>query len=297
MTVRGERSRHFGDRAAPDQSLSAATSNLSSDLYFAGVRRAGTVEKLLRQPAPAGPSSAVKELMRGWAAGYNAWLRQHHIKAPACAGASWVRPVSTLDVARRAFALAVLDGQGKVVDGITAAEPPGAGGPARRASPRGAGGRAAVDAVRTLFSQDGSDMGSNAVAFRGSTTVNGRGLLLGNPHYPWSGGRRFWQSQVTIPGELDAAGGPAKTEGKWDPAAGGYDEVITGSSYIQAVGFNGSRCPVARTLLTYSQSSDPSSAHYSDQTELYAAGRMVRERFCAKDIAAAPGLRVLHVRP
>ncbi|MGW7249127.1 hypothetical protein [Streptomyces decoyicus] len=28
----------------------------------------------------------------------------------------------------------------------------------------------------------------------------------------------------------------------------------------------------------------------------YAAGRMVRERFRAKDIAAAPGLRVPHVR-
>ncbi|WP_399200616.1 hypothetical protein [Streptomyces sp. WAC 06725] len=30
---------------------------------------------------------------------------------------------------------------------------------------------------------------------------------MGNPHYPWSGGRRFWQAQVTIPGELDVAGG------------------------------------------------------------------------------------------
>lgn len=36
VTVRGERSRHFGADAAPDQSLSAATSNLSSDLYFTG---------------------------------------------------------------------------------------------------------------------------------------------------------------------------------------------------------------------------------------------------------------------
>ncbi len=49
-------------------------------------------------------------------------------------------------------------------------------------------------------------MGSNAVAFDGSTTVNGRGLLLGNPHYPWQGGRRFWQSQQTIPGELNVSG-------------------------------------------------------------------------------------------
>ena len=50
-------------------------------------------------------------------------------------------------------------------------------------------------------------MGSNAVAFSGATTANGRGLLLGNPHYPWQGGRRFWQSQQTIPGELNVSGG------------------------------------------------------------------------------------------
>lgn len=48
-------------------------------------------------------------------------------------------------------------------------------------------------------------MGSNAVAFGGATTANGRGLLLGNPHYPWQGGRRCWQSQQTIPGELNVA--------------------------------------------------------------------------------------------
>lgn len=49
-------------------------------------------------------------------------------------------------------------------------------------------------------------MGSNAVAFSGATTANRRGLLLGNPHYPWQGGRRFWQSQQTIPGELNVSG-------------------------------------------------------------------------------------------
>ncbi|WP_407554338.1 penicillin acylase family protein [Streptomyces sp. Pv4-95] len=211
VTLRGERSRYFGADAAPDQSLSSAATNLSSDLYFAGVRRAGTVEKLLRQPAPAGPSRTVKDLMRGWAAGYNAWLSRHRTEDPACAGKPWVRPVSSLDVARRAFALAVLGGQGRVVDGITAAAPPGdrpvSGDRSARGGDGATAGKDAVDAVRELFSQDGSDMGSNAVAFKGSTTANGRGLLLGNPHYPWSGGRRFWQSQVTIPGELNASGG------------------------------------------------------------------------------------------
>ncbi|MFG3040869.1 penicillin acylase family protein [Streptomyces sp. NPDC048330] len=205
LTVTGERSRYFGPDAAPDGSLSSATTNLSSDLYFRGVKDAGTVEELLRTPTPAGPSGDLKELMRGWAAGYNAWLRKNRITDPACAGADWVRPVTTLDVARRGFAVSVLGGQGRAVDGITAARPP--------AAPPAAPTAGAVPdpddtaaAAKALFAAENATMGSNAVAFSGATTAGGRGLLLGNPHYPWQGGRRFWQSQQTIPGELNVSG-------------------------------------------------------------------------------------------
>ncbi|MEV0221848.1 penicillin acylase family protein [Streptomyces sp. NPDC050704] len=210
VTVRGERSRFFGPDAAPDFSLSSAAKNLSSDLYFRGVREAGTVEKLLAQPAPQGPSRQAKELMRGWAAGYNAWLRQKKITDPACKGAAWVRPVTPLDVAARGFALAVLGGQGRGVDGITGAQPPtGAASTAATASTASPAPDAqdTARAARELLASNSSDMGSNAVAFNGDTTANGRGLLLGNPHYPWQGGRRFWQSQQTIPGELNVSGG------------------------------------------------------------------------------------------
>ncbi|WP_406481166.1 penicillin acylase family protein [Streptomyces sp. NBC_01615] len=208
VTVRGERSRFFGPDAAPDGSLSSATKNLSSDLYFRGVRETGTVEELLAEPAPLGPGRDVKDLMRGWGAGYNAWLAQNPITDPNCQGADWVRPVTPVDVAARNFALAVLGGQGRGVEGITAAQPPTT---SAVTSTPDASGSAAPDAkstaqaARELF--DTADMGSNAVAFSGATTANGRGLLLGNPHYPWQGGRRFWQMQQTIPGELNVEGG------------------------------------------------------------------------------------------
>ncbi|MFE6280914.1 penicillin acylase family protein [Streptomyces sp. NPDC057877] len=201
VTVRGERSRYFGPDAAPDFSLSSASRNLSSDLFFRGVRDARTVEKLLTRPAPAGPSRDAKELMRGFAAGYNAWLRQNRITDPACRGADWVRPVTTLDVAVRGYALAVLGGQGRAVDGITAAQPP------TSATTGSVDPEDTARAARELFAAEDAAMGSNAVAFSGATTANGRGLLLGNPHYPWQGGRRFWQSQQTIPGRLNVAGG------------------------------------------------------------------------------------------
>ncbi|MFD4247409.1 penicillin acylase family protein [Streptomyces sp. NPDC058525] len=215
VTVAGERSRWFGPEAAPDGSLSSATRNLTSDLYFKGVRESGTVEKLLATPAPAGPSKDLRELMRGWAAGYNAWLAQNKITDPACKGAGWVRPVTATDVAARGFAVSVLGGQGRGIDGITAAQPPasgGAGAGARTTAPQETAPQetdpaAAAEAAREFFDTTRYDMGSNAVAFAGSTTANGSGLLLGNPHYPWQGGRRFWQSQQTIPGKLNVSGG------------------------------------------------------------------------------------------
>ena len=207
-TVRGERSRYFGADGRPDGSLSSASTNLASDLYFQGVRDSGTVAKLMARPAPAGPSRQVRELMRGFVVGYNAWLKQNRVSDPACKGAPWVRPATVADIQALSYAFAVLGGQGRGVDGITTAQPPGA------AAPRGAAARQQADggvgpgeAARKFFDTSDAAMGSNAVAFSGSTTANGRGLLLGNPHYPWSGGRRFWQSQQSIPGELNVIGG------------------------------------------------------------------------------------------
>ncbi|KAA6223249.1 acylase [Streptomyces albofaciens JCM 4342] len=204
VTLRGERSRYFGAAGRPDGTHSSASTNLASDLFFKGVRQAGTVEKLLRQPAPAGPGDEVKDLMRGWAAGYNAWLAQRKITDPACAGKEWVKPVTQADVAAGAYALVITAGQADSVDSIVAARPPATGSRTPSARP---GARKSVASVRSRLARATGGLGSNAVAFRGDTTADGHGMLLGNPHYPWSGGRRFWQSQVTIPGELDVAGG------------------------------------------------------------------------------------------
>ena len=176
VTVRGDRSRFFGPAAATDFSLSSAGDNLSSDLYFRGVRQSRTVEKLLAEPTPLGPSRQVKDLMRGFAAGYDTWLAHHRITDPSCAGADWVRPISALDVATRYYALSVLGGQGGAVDEITGAEPPTGPTATPAATDPSVAAQALVKAVRA--GSGTADMGSNAVAFSGATTANGRGLLL-----------------------------------------------------------------------------------------------------------------------
>ena len=52
-----------------------------------------------------------------------------------------------------------------------------------------------------------SKLGSNAVALGADATDNGRGMLLGNPHFPWVGNLRFYQFHVTVPGQIDVMGG------------------------------------------------------------------------------------------
>ena len=60
---------------------------------------------------------------------------------------------------------------------------------------------------------------------------------------------------------------------------------IHGSSYIQIVSFNEAG-PIAEAILSYSQSTNPASEHYSDQTRLYAAKDWHRLPFAPDEIAA-----------
>ena len=67
---------------------------------------------------------------------------------------------------------------------------------------------------------------------------------------------------------------------------GGY-VAHGGNSHIQAVTWGDDECPIADTLLVPSQSSDPQSPHYADQTELYSRKEWVRFPFCEAEISAA----------
>lgn len=82
---------------------------------------------------------------------------------------------------------------------------------------------------------------------------------------------------------------------KWE-AGKGYGEVDYGASLIQVVSFTGGECPDVARLLASSQSSDPTSPHYADQTELVAKGQLTQGRFCESEIAASPQLRTVELR-
>ena len=71
----------------------------------------------------------------------------------------------------------------------------------------------------------------------------------------------------------------------------GYPDVPHGSSFVMAAHLAG-RCPKASTILTYSQSENPNSPHYDDQTRLFSRKRWVRDRFCEAQIANDPNLQI-----
>ena len=68
---------------------------------------------------------------------------------------------------------------------------------------------------------------------------------------------------------------------------GGYRNPSSGNSYIQAVTWDESDCPIADVILVPSQSTDPASPHFADQTELYSNKEWVRFPYCEADIQAA----------
>jgi acyl-homoserine-lactone acylase len=81
-------------------------------------------------------------------------------------------------------------------------------------------------------------------------------------------------------GEFNAVYAP------WIPGHG-LGDVDDGSSFVQVVTWKtGDACPVARTILTYSESSDPTNPHYDDQTKMFSKKQWVHDEFCASAIAA-----------
>ena len=126
----------------------------------------------------------------GYIKGYNRYLQDHDGKLPAsCNGKDWVRPLADGDLDRMVVAFGIRYGLGFFKGAIAAAAPPGA-------------------ATEEVASIDVPEMGigSNAIAVGSSLTASGRGLLLGNPHYPWHGPSRFHIMHLTIPGTLDVMG-------------------------------------------------------------------------------------------
>lgn len=184
LKVRGERSRFLG----PGE----GNRHLNSDLTY----RALAVHERAEQSFSRLPADTV-DLLRGYAAGYNAYLEEVGAAGVAgwCRGEPWVRQISAVDLLAYTDDLALF-ASARAILGFFVTAPPASDSPA-------------PDALRSLpaaWTPPGIGGGSNGWAIGGERSANGRGMLVANPHFPWTGEARFWESQLTIPGQLDIYG-------------------------------------------------------------------------------------------
>jgi acyl-homoserine-lactone acylase len=217
LTARGERSRYLGpDRRYNDQVTLNAT-NRQTDALLTDIHNRKVVERLLRDPKR-GPSAETKAIVRGYVAGINDYLRSvggaKGIKDPSCRGARWITPTARpIDLWYGVYAANLLASTGVFVPQIVDAAPPSPGNPNLPSVPVDADFAEVPDQLpsrRALLKGLGKDpdapFGSNATAVGSAATTTGRGMVLGNPHFPWRGRYRFAQAHLTIPGEYDVAG-------------------------------------------------------------------------------------------
>lgn len=196
-TVRGERARFFGEGAQPGADAGSLPSNVSSDFFYRLHNEDGRLRDAWRAYSP-----AVQDLFKGFAAGYNRYLRETGAaRLPGeCRAQPWVRAIDELDLVRLMRDYAALNGLSDLAPFIAGAEPPKAGN-AATAMPHAQAG-AALHAVLRATPRTGS----NGIALGSDATDNGRGMVLGNPHFPWFGALRMYQLHVTIPGRMDVMG-------------------------------------------------------------------------------------------
>jgi acyl-homoserine-lactone acylase len=201
LTARGQRSRYLGAEATYNDRVGGSGTNLQWDTLVTDLHNRRVVEKLL-QDEVAGPSRRAKAMVRAEAAGINTWLRSHKITDPACADAAWIKPDVTSKNIWYAIYLAQLIGSTtRFLGEITTATPPAPG--QRVATPS----LSRAQLAHNLGADESTSFGSNATAVGGKSTTTKRGMLLGNPHFPWLGRYRFTQMQLTIPGRFNVAGG------------------------------------------------------------------------------------------
>jgi acyl-homoserine-lactone acylase len=203
LTVNAERSRYLGpDGTYVSEANGVVPTNLDSDLYYQWINSSGIVEGLVDGSWPnSNPlGAAITESSEGWVAGYNAALADMRAAetGPACIDEEWVKPVDNLALYRRYYQLIMFASKGALLPYIVAATPP---------TPTVLDTEPNTSGVGNLPLPGKLGLGSNAYAIGTDGTDNGRGMVLGNPHFPWRGPERFYEFHLTWPGHVNVMGG------------------------------------------------------------------------------------------
>ncbi len=194
LMVRSERSKYYG----PDKDVAGDRQNLISDLFYMAMDVQGSAQtQYQRLP------KQYKALLDAYLAGYNKYLMETGAENLPCAGEPLAElcaePADMNDYMAYLVDFTWLGGPKPLMAAIVNAQPP-----AVTASLQGLGHLAKKEFAR--LQTDPVFGASNGWAIGRDRTANRTGMLLGNPHYPWEGERRFFESHVTVPGEVNVYG-------------------------------------------------------------------------------------------
>ena len=191
IKVRGERSKWFGP--------GDGDANLNTDFAYRQLGLHATADKRFANQPP-----NVADMIKGYVAGFNAELAAQGPHGW-CEGKPWVQPITTTDVYAYLNDVLLFASSGVLIQPIATAQPPQAAPPDTIAASADAS-TGSIAAAPSKFNLK-TTMASNGWAIGASLSERGGGMLLSNPHFPWEGEKRLWESQLTLTtGELNVYG-------------------------------------------------------------------------------------------
>jgi acyl-homoserine-lactone acylase len=182
IEVRGERAITFG--------AGSGNANVITDF--------GTQALNIYSDAQASIDSMTDEqfdLLSGYADGFNQAVADkagsQNYPSP-CRGVDWVPEITVTDLQAYHLKLALFASGGALSRQIATASP------ITNEKP--------LDQTFNEIAAQNEGLGSNGWALGRDKTESGSGMLLSNPHFPWSGNLRFVENHLQIPGEMNVTG-------------------------------------------------------------------------------------------
>ncbi len=207
VKIKGERAKWYG--AGEDNK------HLNSDIAWRAIgiyqRASQDWEKM---------SADNKALFEAFTAGWNLNLTETGPDKISgwCQGEPWLTSIEPVDAYAYARAVILLASSGQLTRYIATAQPPAPAAPADDAAngattvPAGLRDRSGGGSVdlgqfaRSVELATPAEIGSNGWAIGSDRSTSGGGMLVANPHFPWEGELRFWESHLTVPGKVDIYG-------------------------------------------------------------------------------------------
>jgi acyl-homoserine-lactone acylase len=207
VKARSERAKYFGP--------GPGDINIINDFSF-------KAQKILSGAEAEYPSlsSETRALIEGFTAGYNKYVKETESAdlPPECRNQPWVKEITPVDLFAHyrivgQYASGALFATGAVFLAVPDGESPSPT-PVMDAASRDTSSdemlrklvaNATSNAANQIDYQD-FGLGSNAWGVGGDLTEQGKGALLANPHFPYTGHRRLYQVQMTVPGYLNTNG-------------------------------------------------------------------------------------------